>query len=48
MDPYKVLGVSRNTNESDLKKAYKSKAMKHHPDRGGDEAKLDNNSRTNA
>jgi len=40
MDPYKVLGVSRNTNESDLKKAYKSKAMKHHPDRGGDEAKF--------
>lgn len=40
MDPYKVLGVDRNTNESDLKKAYKSKAMKHHPDRGGDEAKF--------
>ena len=40
MDPYKVLGVGRNTNEIDLKKAYKSKAMKHHPDRGGDEAKF--------
>lgn len=40
MDPYKVLGVSRNTNENDLKKAYKSKAMKHHPDKGGDEAKF--------
>lgn len=40
MDPYKVLGVGRNTNETDLKKAYKSKAMKHHPDRGGDEAKF--------
>lgn len=40
MDPYKVLGVDRNTNENDLKKAYKSKAMKHHPDRGGDEAKF--------
>ena len=37
MDPYKVLGVDRNTNENDLKKAYKTKAMKHHPDRGGDE-----------
>jgi curved DNA-binding protein len=40
MDPYKVLGVDRNTNEIDLKKAYKSKAMKHHPDKGGDEAKF--------
>jgi curved DNA-binding protein len=40
MDPYKVLGVDRNTNENDLKKAYKTKAMKHHPDRGGDEAKF--------
>ena len=40
MDPYKVLGVDRNTNENDLKKAYKSKAMKHHPDRGGDENKF--------
>ena len=40
MDPYKVLGVDRNINENDLKKAYKSKAMKHHPDRGGDENKF--------
>jgi curved DNA-binding protein len=40
MDPYKVLGVDRNTNENDLKKAYKNKAMKHHPDRGGSEAKF--------
>lgn len=40
MDPYKVLGVDRNTNENELKKAYKAKAMKHHPDKGGDENKF--------
>jgi curved DNA-binding protein len=40
MDPYKVLGVDRNTDEKELKKAYKTKAMKYHPDRGGDENKF--------
>jgi len=40
MDPYKVLGVNRNTDERELKKAYKTKAMKYHPDRGGDENKF--------
>jgi DnaJ-class molecular chaperone len=37
MDYYSILGVSKNATESDLKKAYKTKSMKHHPDRGGDE-----------
>lgn len=40
MDPYKILGVDRNTDEKELKKAYKTKAMKYHPDRGGDENKF--------
>jgi len=40
MDPYKILGVDRNTDEKELKKAYKAKAMKYHPDRGGDENKF--------
>ena len=32
-DYYDVLGVSRNVDESELKKAYRRHAMKHHPDR---------------
>ena len=32
-DYYEVLGVSKDVNEADLKKAYRRHAMKHHPDR---------------
>ena len=35
-DLYKTLGVSKNTSEGDLKKAYRKLAMAHHPDKGGD------------
>jgi len=35
MNPYKVLGVSKNYDEKSLKKAYLKKALVHHPDRGG-------------
>ena len=39
-DYYEVLDVARDVNESNLKKAYKRMASKHHPDKGGDEEKF--------
>lgn len=35
-DYYKILGVDRSANDSEIKKAYRKLAMKHHPDKGGD------------
>lgn len=37
MDYYKILGLERSASADDIKKAYRKQAMKHHPDRGGDE-----------
>jgi curved DNA-binding protein len=40
MDYYSTLGVKRGASSDEIKKAYRSMAMKHHPDRGGDEKKF--------
>lgn len=40
MDYYNILGLQRGASQEDIKKAYRSMAMKHHPDRGGDEKKF--------
>jgi curved DNA-binding protein len=40
MDYYSTLGLKRGASPDEIKKAYRSMAMKHHPDRGGDEKKF--------
>ena len=37
-DYYEILGVAKNTDEKDIKKAYRRVAMKFHPDRNPDDA----------
>jgi curved DNA-binding protein len=40
MDYYNTLGIPRNASDAEIKSAYRKMAMKHHPDRGGDEKKF--------
>ena len=40
MDYYSTLGLKRGASDAEIKKAYRSMAMKHHPDRGGDQARF--------
>lgn len=40
IDPYKILEIGKNYDESSLKKAYLKKALVTHPDRGGTEDKF--------
>ena len=37
---YDILGVDEDSTSADITKAYKNLAKKHHPDRGGDQAKF--------
>lgn len=40
MNYYETLGLNRGADQDQIKKAYRSMAMKHHPDRGGDEKRF--------
>ena len=40
MNPYKILGVDKNASQDEIKKAFRKKALEHHPDKGGNEEKF--------
>lgn len=40
MDHYQILGVAKEATDTEIKKAYRKLASKHHPDKGGDAEKF--------
>jgi hypothetical protein len=40
LNPYTILGVEKSVTQAEIKKAYHAKALKHHPDKGGDPEKF--------
>ena len=39
-DLYEILGITRDSDDRDIKRAYRKMAVQHHPDKGGDEQKF--------
>jgi len=39
-DYYKILGINKDASQEDIKKAFRTAAIKHHPDKGGDKEKF--------
>lgn len=40
MNYYDILGIQKDASTEEIKKAYRKKAIEHHPDKGGDESKF--------
>jgi DnaJ homolog subfamily A member 2 len=37
---YNILGVDKNATEQEIKKSFRKRALKEHPDKGGDAEKV--------